>query len=173
MTFAVDEIDRWLTAHPADRDRSEETRFVRRLVNESLRLRATFPAMMRWAVRDTRLGTGRRIPAGARVALVNDAINRDREVFGADADAFNPYRALPPGVHDYRLAFGTGSRSCIGKALITTDQQSADSELDRALVKILKHFHRAGLQVERERGVERAPTAEVRFSRYPIRCDHL
>jgi cytochrome P450 len=129
--------------------------------------------MIRRTVRDTTLRSGRRIAAGARVALVNDAINRDQAVFGVDADEFNPWRVLPAGIHDYGLAFGAGSKSCIGKALITTVQESADSELDRALVKILKAFHRAGLVVERERGVARAPTAEVRFTAFPIRFDNL
>ncbi len=173
LTFAVDELDRWLQDHPRDRARLNDAPYLRRIVNESLRLRATFPAMIRWAARDTTLTSGRRIAAGARVALVNDAINRDRAVFGADADQFNPWRDMPAGVHGYGLAFGTGSKSCIGKALITTVEESADSELDRALVKILKAFHRAGLVVERDRGVERAPTAEVRFTVFPVRFDKL
>lgn len=173
LTFAIDELDGWLRSHPEDRAKLNETPFLRRMVNESLRLRATFPAMIRWAVRDTTLKTGRRIAAGARVALLNDAINKDPDVFGADADQFNPGRPLPPGVHDYGLAFGTGSKSCIGKALMTTVQESSDSELDRALVKILKAFYRAGLVVERERGIERAPTAEVRFTVFPVRFENL
>jgi cytochrome P450 len=171
--FAVDELDQWLRAHPEDRARLDDTAFLRRMVNESLRLRATFPAMIRWAVRDTTLKSGRRIAAGSKVAIINQAINTDPAVFGPDADQFNPYRALPPGVHAYGLAFGTGAKSCIGKGLITTAQESADGELDRALVKILKAFYRAGLVVERERGVERAPTAEVRFTVFPVRFDHL
>src|SRR5207244_2801854 len=154
--------------HPADRARLSDTLFLRRIVNESLRLRATFPAMIRWAARDTVLKSGRRILAGARVAIVNDAFNKDPDVFGPDADQFNPYRVVPAGVHDYGLAFGTANKICIGKALITTARESAD-ELDRALVKILKAFHHAGLVVERDRGIHRAATAEVRFTVFPVR----
>jgi cytochrome P450 len=173
LIFAIDELDQWLQTHPEDRARLTDTAFLRRIVNESLRLRATFPAMIRWAARDAVLKSGRTIAAGARVAIVNDAVNRDTAVFGPDADRFNPHRALAPGVHDYGLAFGTGAKSCIGKALITTARESSDSELDRALVKSIKEFYRAGLVVERERGVERAPTAEVRFTVYPVRFDKL
>ncbi len=172
LIFAVDELDRWLLTHPADRALLTDTMFLRRIVNESLRLRATFPAMIRWAAQDT-VKSGRRIAEGARVAIVNDAINKDPDVFGTDADQFNPHRVLPPNVHDYGLAFGTGAKSCIAKGLITTARESADAELDRALVKSLKSFHRAGLVVERDRGVERAPTAEVRFTVFPVRFEHL
>ena len=173
ILFALDELDRWLERHPEDRARLEDAAFLRRISNESLRLRATFPAMIRWAARDTTLSSGRRIRAGAKVALVNDAINRDPAVFGPDADVFDPYRALPPGVHAYGLAFGAGPKSCIGKGLITTVQGAADAELERAMVKILKALYRAGVVVDRGAAARRTPSAEVRFTDFPVRFERL
>ena len=43
--------------------------------------------------------------------------NRDREVFGADADEFTPGRPLPPRVPPWGLSFGSGTHACLGQAL--------------------------------------------------------
>ncbi len=83
-TFAVAELDGWLREHPTDRSKLQDTAFLRRVANEVLRLRATFPAIMRRAVRDVTLRTGRHFVAGDRIAVINDAVNRDPSVFGAD-----------------------------------------------------------------------------------------
>jgi cytochrome P450 len=171
--FAVDELDDWLRAHPEDRARLQDSALLRRVANEVLRLRATFPAIMRRAVVDTVLRSGRRFAAGDRIAIINDAVNRDTSVFGADAATFNPYRNVPPGVAHYGLAFGIGQKSCIGKGLVTTVQESADVELDRSLVKLLKALYRAGIVVDRETRAERAPTAEARYTVFPVRFDNL
>ncbi|MBV9359037.1 MAG: cytochrome P450 [Chloroflexi bacterium] len=172
-TFAVSELDSWLREHPADRSKLQDTAFLRRVANEVLRLRATFPAIMRRAVRDVTLRNGRRFAAGDRIAIINDAVNRDRSVFGDDAGCFNPCRVVPHGVFDYGLAFGSGQKSCIGKALVTTAQESADAELDRTMVKQLKAFYRAGIVVDPTVAPERAPTAEVRYTVFPVRFDRL
>jgi cytochrome P450 len=171
--FAVDELDNWLRVHPEDRGKLQDSQFLRRVANEVLRLRATFPAIMRRAVRDIQLRGGRQFTTGDRIAIINDAVNRDAAVFGPDADRFNPYRDIPPGVLHYGLAFGIGQKSCIGKALVTTVQGSADVELDRALVKTLKVFYRAGIMVDRDRQAVRAPTAEVRYTVFPVRFENL
>ncbi len=172
-TFAVEELDGWLRQHPEDRARLQDTDFLRRVTNEVIRLRATFPAIMRRAIRDVTLRNGRRFRAGERIAIINDAVNRDRSVFGPDADRFNPYRAIPEGVHAYGLAFGIGQKSCIGKGLVTTVQESADTELDRSMVKMLKAFSRAGIAVDRAAELVRAPTAEGRYTVFPVRFDNL
>jgi cytochrome P450 len=172
-TFAVDELDGWLRDHPEDRARLLDTAFLRRVTNEVLRLRATFPAIMRRAVRDTRLRNGRQFSSGDRIAIINDAVNRDKAVFGPDADRFNPYRDLPAGVHRYGLAFGIGQKSCIGRALVTTVDEASDSELDRTIVKMLKAFFRAGIAVDRDSEAVHAPTAEVRYSVFPVRFENL
>jgi cytochrome P450 len=172
-TFAVDELDKWLLDHPEDRVNLEDSAFLRRVTNEVLRLRATFPAIMRRAVGDVALRNGRQFRAGERIAIINDAVNRDTAVFGPDADRFNPYRKVPAGVHHYGLAFGIGQKSCIGRALVTTVAESADGELDRTIVKMLKAFLRAGIVVDRTQVAVRAPTAEVRYRVFPVRFDQL
>jgi cytochrome P450 len=81
---------------------------VPRLVEEGLRLGP--PAhlvLLRDAARDIQCPGGI-IPAGARVVLPLDRLNRDAACFDRP-DAFDPERAGPP-----HLAFGAGRHMCIG-----------------------------------------------------------
>lgn len=58
------------------------------------------------------------IPAGSTVGASPWVINRDKNVYGADADTFNPERWLQDNtveMHRTSLTFGSGSRNCIGK----------------------------------------------------------
>jgi hypothetical protein len=44
-------------------------------------------------------------------------VNRDRSVFGDDAEEFDPRRTTPDGVPGYGLSFGSGMHACIGQDL--------------------------------------------------------
>ena len=81
------------------------------VVEETLRLASPTQAIYRVAATDTELD-GVAIPAGARLALVYGAANRDPSVF-PDPDRFDPGR---PNVRDH-LAFGLGVHFCIGAPL--------------------------------------------------------
>ena len=74
------------------------------------------------------LPSGQKIPAGTVVGMFGWTVHRNRQIFGADADVFNPDRWLrgkdePMEVFRTRiqkmkqadLQFGHGSRSCIGR----------------------------------------------------------
>ena len=58
-------------------------------------------------------------PAGSIVGANAWVIHRDRNIFGLDADQFNPDRWLDVDaaaqMDRYILAFGGGSRTCIGR----------------------------------------------------------
>ena len=72
---------------------------------------------MRWALADVDLPGGVHVPTGARLTIDLMAVNRDPEVFGDDADAFDPHRVLGPGVAPWGLSFGLGMHACIGQDL--------------------------------------------------------
>lgn len=68
------------------------------------------------------LPDGRFIPAGTKVGINPAVISRDYEVFGADADSFNPDRWLTKDESSLRrmrdtadFTFGAGSRVCMGR----------------------------------------------------------
>jgi cytochrome P450 len=170
ITWAVSELEGWLDSHPQDRSKLADTEFLRKVSNEVLRLRPTFPAMLRVAVRDTELASGRPVRAGERFAMHNKLVNRDPAVFGPDADRFNPYREVPDGVKVYGLAFGTGPKVCLGRPLVTADK-IRPSDIERSMVHILKAFYRCGMAVDDRRVPVLSRTDEDVYEVFPVRFD--
>lgn len=108
----------WLADHAEHAERVRADRvFVQRATHETIRLQPSSPVAMRWALADIELGSGRAIPEGSKVVIDLAAVNRDRSVFGDDADAFDPERDVPHGVAPYGLSFGLGMHACIGQDL--------------------------------------------------------
>ncbi|WP_200305149.1 cytochrome P450 [Streptomyces adelaidensis] len=87
-------------------------------VREVLRWEPPLHFTLRYAVRDTELGSVP-IPRGAAVQVNFAAANRDPEVF-ADPDAFVPRRPERAG-----LSFGRGRHSCPGSRLATAEVEIA------------------------------------------------
>jgi cytochrome P450/NADPH-cytochrome P450 reductase len=94
-------------------------RYVRQILDETLRLWPTAPAFTRYPYQDTVIGGRYAIPAGTVLTVVTPTVHRARSNWGDDADEFNPdhvaaerLAALPP--HAY-TPFGSGQRACIGR----------------------------------------------------------
>src|SRR5690606_15700155 len=104
-TSVLDELSNWLPSHPEDVERLDDLQFVSRVVQESLRLHPAPPATGRVALEDVELSWGERLEAGRWVAVMIHEANRDRTVFGEDADEFDPHRSLPTGIPAYGLSF--------------------------------------------------------------------
>lgn len=123
-------IFRWLESHPEDDEAVRHDRlFVQRCTHETVRLQPSSPVAMRWALSDIELKSGRHIPAGAKVVIDLLSVNRDRSVFGDNAEAFDPRRSTPDGVPGYGLSFGSGMHACIGQDLaagLVFDPDAAD-----------------------------------------------
>jgi cytochrome P450 len=97
----------WVAARPSDRARLIENDALRqRFVHESLRLHPASPVALRI---DTN--------SGETVVIDIAAANRDRSVFGEDADEFNPFREIVEGVAPWGLSFGHGTHACLGQEL--------------------------------------------------------
>ncbi len=118
FTRVMHNIFGWIDAHPDQADRVRTDRmFVQRATHETIRLQPSSPVAMRWALADIELGSGIAIAEGDKVIIDLISVNRDASVYGDDAEAFDPDRALDDGVTPWGLSFGQGMHACIGQDL--------------------------------------------------------
>ncbi|XP_058065059.1 cytochrome P450 4C1-like, partial [Anopheles bellator] len=68
--------------------------YMERVLKESLRLAPSAPNIARQTMRDVEIG-GLHIPAGTLIALSIFAMHRRKDIWGPDADQFDPDRFLP------------------------------------------------------------------------------
>ncbi|MEG3627814.1 cytochrome P450 [Streptomyces poriticola] len=114
------EVDRvWGGTAAPGYEQVAKLRQIRRVLDESLRLWPTAPAFAREARADTVLGGAHPMRRGAWALVLTPMLHRDPEVWGPDAERFDPdrfeagaVRSRPP--HTFK-PFGTGARACIGR----------------------------------------------------------
>lgn len=99
-------------------DQIAKLRYIRRVLDESLRLQPTVPGYYRAAREDTTLAGGYPMRKGDWVLALTHSLHRDPH-WGPDPDRFDPdrfesrrVRERPAGLYK---PFGTGERSCIGR----------------------------------------------------------
>ncbi len=167
VVHAVDELDRWFADHPKDRELRIDPYFLDGAVNEVLRLHSANPAEVRRALEDMQLSGGTVIKAGQYVALRTGIANRDRSVFGPDADRFDPHRRVSAGVYRHGLAFGSGPHMCLGLLLALGNEG-----IDGNVVYLLSALYQAGMQKDPARPARYRPGlahADLKgFDSYPI-----
>uniref|UniRef100_A0A093VGW9 Cytochrome P450 n=1 Tax=Talaromyces marneffei PM1 TaxID=1077442 RepID=A0A093VGW9_TALMA len=129
-----------------DYDTLRNLKYVKYVLNESLRYYPVVPSNGRIAVKDTILPRGGGpngesplfVPKGAIVGFTPWVMHRRKDIYGPDAHEFRPERWAPeeglrPG-WGY-LPFGGGPRICLG-------QQFALTEASYTIVRILQEFAR-------------------------------
>ncbi|MEU5899628.1 cytochrome P450 [Streptomyces venezuelae] len=94
-------------------------RYLRRVLDESLRLWPTAPGFAREARTDTVLGGEHPMRRGAWALVLATMLHRDPAAWGGHPEEFDPDRFAPSAVrarpaHVFK-PFGTGARACIGR----------------------------------------------------------
>lgn len=132
---AYEEVDQVLTDSTPTYKQVLELKYIRMILNESLRLWPTAPAFSLYAKEDTMLEGKYSIKQGESVTVLIPQLHRDKEAWGDDAEDFRPERFEDPSKvpnHAYK-PFGNGQRACIG-------MQFALHEATLVLGMILQHF---------------------------------
>lgn len=174
MVHAMHNVFEWMRQHPEDRERLlRDPLFVQRCVHESFRLHPASPVAWRKPVCPMHLENGTALGLDDRVELDLYTANRSPDVFGADAEVFNPHRTVAPGHEPFGLTFGTGVHTCLGRDLDggfvprgavdpATHQYGIVAQLVRALLQ-------AGATPDPARPPERASyTARPNWGSYPV-----
>ena len=93
--------------------------YVQQILNETLRLWPTAPALGLYPYQDEVIGGAYKIKKGTFVTLLTPSLHRDPAIWGDNPDAFNPdnfsrdKEEKRPG-HAFK-PFGNGQRACIGR----------------------------------------------------------
>ncbi|MFD0206110.1 MULTISPECIES: cytochrome P450 [Saccharothrix] len=131
------EIDAvWGSADVPEFEQVTKLRYLRRVLDEALRLWPTAPGFAREARADTVLGGRYPMRAGQWALVLLPLVHRDPSVWPSpeafDPDRFAPaeVKARPAHVHK---PFGTGERACIGR-------QFAVHEATLALATVLRRY---------------------------------
>ena len=175
FAHAMHDLFTWFETRPEDRVRLLEDRLLlQRFVHESLRLHPASPVAWRTADEDVTLRAGRHIPAGTKVVLDLMAANRDPEVFGTDAEVFNPHRQLPDGIRLWGHTFGGGTHVCIGQELDGgTTLEQAGGDLDQHVMGVVPHLVHTALTHGARPDPDHPPRQDTtsqrpNFATYPV-----
>ncbi|MEM7568522.1 MAG: cytochrome P450 [Pseudomonadota bacterium] len=118
LGHAIHELFEWLDAHPEDKARlKDDPFFIQQCMFESLRLHPSSPVAKRRASCPVSLEADQDVEEGEEVVVNLWSANRNTEIFGEDADRFNPHRTIPKGYFPYGLSMGYGMHACLGRNL--------------------------------------------------------
>lgn len=92
------------------------------IINESMRVMPPVPIVSRQTSEDVLLSSGVVVPKGVQIAINIFYLHRSKQIWGDDAETFNPEHFLPHNLqskHPYAyIPFTKGIRNCIGKNII-------------------------------------------------------
>ncbi|MEM6773377.1 MAG: cytochrome P450 [Pseudomonadota bacterium] len=129
---AFHEISSWTREHPEDAARIPgDVLFLQRCVHESLRLHPASPVAWRSVTCPMSLPAGEAVAEGDSVVVRLARANQDEELYGEDADRYNPHREVAGRKPPYALTFGVGVHTCFGRELAGGSLPTADTQPDK------------------------------------------
>ncbi|KAL1816991.1 hypothetical protein ACET3Z_019565 [Daucus carota] len=98
-------------------DKMHEFKIVSMILKETLRLYNPVSRLLRRSLKNVKIGS-LNVPAGTEFYLALADVHHETEIWGPDANEFNPSRFAEPPKHlGSYLPFGLGSKNCIGRNL--------------------------------------------------------
>lgn len=113
---AYEEVDQIFTDTVPTYKQVTRLKYIRMILNESLRLYPTAPQFTLYAKEDMVIGGKYQINKKQNVAILLPQLHRDKTAWGEDVEEFRPERFKDPSKipHDAFKPFGNGQRACIG-----------------------------------------------------------
>lgn len=100
-----------------DTDKINELPYLDMVIKEAFRLLPPIPMILRQTLEEFELSPGLVIPKGVNLVINLYLLQRRKDIWGEDAEQFNPDHFLPENVakrHQYSyLPFSSGPRSCL------------------------------------------------------------
>lgn len=170
LTHTLNEL--WSHGDPEFVDQARrDPAVLQRCVHEALRLHPASPVAWRRSLAPVVLRSGVEIAQDVLVVLDIEAANREQSVWGPDSGRFDPYRAVPDGLHPWGLSFGAGTHACIGMELdggVPADPGDA-VQLHGTVALLGLALLCAGAAPDPSEPPEIDPgSARLHYSRYPI-----
>ena len=141
MVHALHEIFEWMEKHPEDKEKIyNDPIFLQRCVHESMRLHPASPVAWRKPTCPIELDKDIRMNQDDLLIMDLHTANRDKEIFGIDAEEFNPYRKLDPNQSIWGLTFGIGLHLCFGRDLdggLIPDEKTLPKKHQYGIVTLL------------------------------------
>ena len=173
------EIFSWSVDNPHDGKKLKSDRMLlQRCVHESVRLHPSSPIARRRAESSLILANNKTVKSGELVTIDLLNANRDKKIFGSDADKFNPHRQTNKNSSPYGLSFGIGMHACIGRTLavgVTPKPESNPEDHHYGTITmiasaLLKH----GVRPDPEKKPEiDAKTARPNWGYYPVILENI
>jgi len=131
LVHAFHEMHNWLKDNPERKSSiKNDPIFIQKCFLESTRLHPSSPVALRKPVCPVKLPGDKDAQPDDNVVIDLYKSNRDKKIFGDDADKFNPDRETPDGQNLYGLSFGLGMHSCIGRNLAAGVNSKPDTNPD-------------------------------------------
>ncbi|HEY0226426.1 MAG TPA: cytochrome P450 [Mycobacterium sp.] len=120
IIHTIDLLQKWFIEHPEDLERKTDPTFLLNCLQEIIRMRAPFaPYQTRRSLEENTLSDGTTVLPNQELHIEYVLANRDTELFGEDANAFNPRRQSPAdGTPRYGVGFGLGAHQCYGLRVV-------------------------------------------------------
>jgi cytochrome P450 len=174
VVHALEEILNWAGEDANRWDRLQDPVFVQHCVHESFRLHPASPEAWRTPTCPMQVSGVGDLEAEQLIILDFFKANRDRNIFGPDADAFDPDRVPPKGTMKTGLSFGFGTHHCLGRELDggvlakpgTAPENAQFGIVPSIVIRLLKQGAR---KLTDDPPVPDAKTTRPNWGRYPIR----
>ena len=174
MTHALHEIFEWIK-NDSDKLKkiNDDPLFLQRCVHESMRLHPASPVAWRKPTCPIDLNDTINLKEDDLLIMDLFTANRNKEIFGEDADKFNPFRELGPQQNLWGLTFGIGLHLCFGRDLdggLIPEKDTNPNEHQFGIVTLLikKLFEHNVQRDPYKRPKEDEKTVRPNWGEYPI-----